>query len=85
MSHETVAAIQAADYPLIEPPIRICVDVVRAQIDRVPISIFNQQSTAALDYEAVAAGLLPELQHQSKRKGAKVVSLPKRASRRVEA
>lgn len=85
LSHETVAAIQAANYPLVEPPIRICVDVVRAQIDRVPISIFNKHSTAALDYEAVAEGLLPELQHQKKRKGSKVVNLSTRANRQIEA
>ncbi|ETX03517.1 MAG: hypothetical protein ETSY1_46945 (plasmid) [Candidatus Entotheonella factor] len=77
LSNDTLAAIRGQKLPLISPPIRVCVEVIRAQMERVPISIYDVDSAAAQDYEAVADSLLPSRQRKRKTTS-KVVNLPNR-------
>ena len=50
LAQTTIETIRKAGLPLLEPPIRICVDIIRAQMQRVPITALAPESTAAMDY-----------------------------------
>ncbi len=77
LSNDTLNGISAQKLPLMQPPIRVCVEIIRAQMERIPIAIYDPDSTAAQDYEAVAETLLPS--QQRKRKSTpKVVNLRSR-------
>ena len=79
LSGNTLEAIREEGLPLLEPAIRICVEVIRAQMERVPVSILAPVSTAAADYEALADTLLPARQRSTKQaREAKVVQLRRR-------
>jgi chromosome partitioning protein len=77
LSSNTVASIQEEHLPLLSPPIRVCVEVIRAQMERAPVSIVSPDSSAAADYEALAETLLPARERTSRTKtpGRKVVQL----------
>jgi chromosome partitioning protein len=61
LARSTQEVIRSQGLPLLEPPIRICVDVIRAQMERVPIEVLAPNSTASVDYAAVAELLLSPL------------------------
>ena len=77
LSRNTLASIREENLPLLAPPIRVCVEVIRAQMERAPVSIVSPDSSAAADYEALAETLLParELTVRTKTPGRKVVQL----------
>jgi chromosome partitioning protein len=77
LSSNTVASIQEEHLPLLAPPIRVCVEVIRAQMERAPVSIVSPDSSAAADYEALAETLLPARERTARTKppGRKVVQL----------
>jgi chromosome partitioning protein len=77
LSSNTLTSIQEENLPLLVPPIRVCVEVIRAQMERAPVSIVSPDSSAAADYEALAETLLParELTVRTKTPGRKVVQL----------
>jgi chromosome partitioning protein len=61
LARSTQEVIRNQGLPLLEPPIRICVDVIRAQMERVPIEVLAPGSTASVDYAAIAEQLLSPL------------------------
>src|SRR5712691_9242586 len=61
LARSTQEVIRSQGLPLLEPPIRICVDVIRAQMERVPIEVLAPGSTASIDYAAIAEQLLSPL------------------------
>jgi chromosome partitioning protein len=77
LSRNTLASIREENLPLLAPPIRVCVEVIRAQMERAPVSIVSPDSSAAADYEALAETLLPvrERTARTKTTGRKVVQL----------
>jgi chromosome partitioning protein len=77
LSSNTLASIQEENLPLLAPPIRVCVEVIRAQMERAPVSIVSPDSSAAADYEALAETLLPVRERTARTKppGRKVVQL----------
>ena len=77
LSSNTLASIQEEHLPLLAPPIRVCVEVIRAQMERAPVSIVSPDSSAAADYEALAETLLPARERTARTKtpGRKVVQL----------
>jgi chromosome partitioning protein len=77
LSSNTLASIQEENLPLLAPPIRVCVEVIRAQMERAPVSIVSPDSSAAADYEALAETLLPAREGTARTKppGRKVVQL----------
>ena len=77
LSSNTLASIQEENLPLLAPPIRVCVEVIRAQMERAPVSIVSPDSSAAADYEALAETLLPARERTARTKttGRKVVQL----------
>lgn len=63
-----------------EPPIRVCVEIIRAQMERVPVSILAPDCSAAADYEALAENLLPaRVRRVAKPRSSKVVPLHRQA------
>src|SRR6266702_1641836 len=58
LAQTTIETIRRAGLPLLEPPIRICVDIIRAQMQRVPITALAPESTAAMDYAGLSSYLL---------------------------
>jgi chromosome partitioning protein len=77
LSSNTLASIREENLPLLAPPIRVCVEVIRAQMERAPVSIVSPDSSAAADYEALAETLLPARERTARTKttGRKVVQL----------
>ena len=77
LSSNTLASIQEENLPLLAPPIRVCVEVIRAQMERAPVSIVSPDSSAAADYEALAETLLPARERTARTKplGRKVLQL----------
>jgi chromosome partitioning protein len=61
LARSTQQVIRDRGLPLLEPPIRICVDVIRAQMARVPIEVLAPGSTASIDYAAIAELFLSPL------------------------
>ena len=61
LARSTQQVIRDRGLPLLEPPIRICVDVIRAQMERVPIEVLAPGSTASIDYAAIAELFLSPL------------------------
>jgi chromosome partitioning protein len=61
LARSTQEVIRSQGLPLLEPPIRICVDVIRAQMERVPIEVLAPGSTASIDYAVIAEQLLSPL------------------------
>ena len=58
LAQSTIETIRKAGLPLLDPPIRICVDIIRAQMQRMPITAVAPESTAAHDYDSLAGYLL---------------------------
>ena len=77
LSSNTLASIREENLPLLAPPIRVCVEVIRAQMERAPVSIVSPDSSAAADYEALAETLLPARERTARTKppGRKVIQL----------
>jgi chromosome partitioning protein len=77
LSSNTLASIREENLPLLAPSIRVCVEVIRAQMERAPVSIVSPDSSAAADYEALAETLLPARERTARTKttGRKVVQL----------
>ena len=76
LSTTTQEAIRDEGLPLLAPPIRVCVEIIRAQMERVPVSMLAPESSAAADYEALAENLLPtRVRRVPKQRPAKVVPL----------
>jgi chromosome partitioning protein len=61
LSGQTVETIQSMGLPMFAHPIRVSVDIIRAQIARKPISGFAPGSSADQDYHALAQALCPTL------------------------
>jgi chromosome partitioning protein len=61
LSGQTVETIQSMGLPMFAHPIRVSVDIIRAQIARKPISGFAPGSSADQDYHALAQALFPTL------------------------
>jgi len=59
LSEDMTAEIEALNVPLLNTKIRISVDIIRAQAKRVPVSMYDANCHAALDYNALAEELLP--------------------------
>jgi chromosome partitioning protein len=59
LSDSTIAAIQAQSLPLFDTKIRISVDIIRAQMERMPVNLYAEGSHAATDYDTLAAEILP--------------------------
>jgi chromosome partitioning protein len=70
LSDNTIKAIEGKKLPLFKTKIRISVDIIRAQMERLPVNLYATDSHAAADYAALAEEILP----------AKVI--PLRATRR---
>src|SRR2546427_1636515 len=76
LSLTTQEAIREEGLPLLEPPIRVCVEIIRAQMERVPVSMLAPESSAAVDYEALAENLVPtRIRRATKPRSSKVVPL----------
>ena len=71
LSQNTLEALRAEGLPVLTPPIRICVEIIRAQQQRVPVSFLERReddvppNNAAEDYERLAEVLLP-IQEQTR-------------------
>jgi chromosome partitioning protein len=59
LSSDTLDSIEEQRLPLFKTKIRICVDIIRAQIARLPVNLYAPESHAAEDYAALAEELLP--------------------------
>jgi chromosome partitioning protein len=65
LSQNTLEALRAEGLPVLTPPIRICVEIIRAQQQRVPVSFLERReddvppNNAAEDYERLAEVILP--------------------------
>jgi cellulose biosynthesis protein BcsQ len=82
LSLTTQEAIREEGLPLLEPPIRVCVEIIRAQMERVPVSMLAPESSAAVDYEALAENLLPtRVRRVAKPRSSKVVPLRRQADK----
>ena len=57
LARDMLATITDAELPVLHPPIRACVDVIRAQMERTPVCMVAPTSTAAADYAALAVVL----------------------------
>jgi chromosome partitioning protein len=80
LSVTTREAIREEGLPILEPPIRVCVEIIRAQMERVPVSILAPDCSAAVDYEALAENLLPaRVRRVAKPRSSKVVPLHRQA------
>jgi len=59
LSEDMTAEIAALNVPLLNTRIRISVDIIRAQAKRVPVSMYDANCHAAVDYNSLAEELLP--------------------------
>jgi chromosome partitioning protein len=59
LSSNTLDSIEDQGLPVFRTKIRICVDIIRAQIARLPVNLYAPESHAAEDYAALAEELLP--------------------------
>lgn len=59
LSENTIRAIEEANLPLFKTRIRISVDIIRAQMERLPVNLYATESHAASDYAALAEEILP--------------------------
>jgi cellulose biosynthesis protein BcsQ len=59
LSSNTEDAIREQGLPLFKTKVRICVDIIRSQLARLPVNIYAPESNAADDYAALADELLP--------------------------
>jgi chromosome partitioning protein len=65
LSQNTLEALRAEGLPVLSPPIRVCVEIIRAQQQRVPVSFLERReddvppNNAAEDYERLVEVLLP--------------------------
>src|SRR5262249_2931231 len=82
LSTTTQEAIRDEGLPLLEPPIRGWVEIIRAQMERVPVSMLDPDSSAAVDYEALGENILPtRLRRVTKQRSSKVVPLRRQGNR----
>jgi chromosome partitioning protein len=80
LSVTTREAIREEGLPILEPPIRVCVEIIRAQMETPPVSILAPDCSAAVDYEALAENLLPaRVRRVAKPRSSKVVPLHRQA------
>jgi len=61
LSENAVGQIRAENLPLFNTRIRICVDIIRSQIARWPVSLYAENSNGAVDYNALAEELLAQV------------------------
>ena len=54
LSDNTITAIQKQKLPIFHTRIRISVDSIRAQMERLPVVFYAEHSNAAQDYIALA-------------------------------
>jgi chromosome partitioning protein len=59
LSDNTIAAIQKQGLPIFKTRIRISVDIIRAQMERLPVVFYAEHSNAAQDYIALANEIIP--------------------------
>ena len=59
LSDNTITAIQKQNLPIFHTRIRISVDIIRAQMERLPVVFYAEHSNAAQDYMALANEILP--------------------------
>jgi chromosome partitioning protein len=59
LSDNTITAIQAQKLPIFDTRIRISVDIIRAQMERLPVVFYAKDSHAAQDYVSLASEILP--------------------------
>jgi len=59
LSDNTIKAIEGKKLPLFKTKIRISVDIIRAQMERLPVNLYATDSHAAADYAALAEEILP--------------------------
>jgi chromosome partitioning protein len=59
LSSNALESIQGQQLPLFKTKIRICVEVIRSQLARLPVNIYAPESNASHDYAALADELLP--------------------------
>ncbi len=59
LSDNTITAIQKQNLPIFNTRIRISVDIIRAQMERLPVVFYAEHSNAAQDYMALANEILP--------------------------
>jgi chromosome partitioning protein len=72
LSDNTITAIQKQKLPIFNTRIRISVDIIRAQMERLPVVFYAEHSNAAQDYIALANEILPAkvISMRSRRKAA---------------
>lgn len=75
LSADTIEAIRSEGLPLLEPAIRVCVEIIRAQMERVPVSLLAPDSTAAVDYEALADTIIRPTPNRRKKSSQTVIPL----------
>jgi len=59
LSDSTIAAIEKQGLPIFKTRIRISVDIIRAQMERLPVMFYAEHSNAAQDYIALANEIMP--------------------------
>ena len=59
LSENTIRAIEEENLPLFKTKIRISVDIIRAQMERLPVNLYATDSHGAADYAALAEEILP--------------------------
>jgi chromosome partitioning protein len=59
LSENTIAAIESQALPIFKTRIRISVDIIRAQMERLPVVFYDQNSNAAQDYIALGEEITP--------------------------
>ena len=59
LSDNTITAIETQKLPIFTTRIRISVDIIRAQMERLPVVLYAQESHAAKDYMSLADEILP--------------------------
>src|SRR5215470_15773849 len=60
LSENAFAQIKSQGLPVFDSKIRICVEIIRSQVARWPVSLYAEGSNGALDYNALAHELLAE-------------------------
>jgi len=76
LSENAIAQIRSEKLPLFDTRIRICVDIIRSQIARWPVSLYAENSNGAVDYNSLAEELLA--QEASEASSRRVIPLKER-------
>ena len=78
LSENAFAQIKSQGLPVFDSKIRICVEIIRSQVARWPVSLYAEGSNGALDYNALAHELLTE---EAVSPGGRVISLKQRRNK----